>query len=785
MGVGSKRVTLVVTALLVLEAGALGIKAWEEKQTSDLQRLENLQREAIALSERLDGQVATIQSAISLGQRAGAGRNLVRDALPNIEEVMTLRDVSAAPDGSRLRAAADTAIQVISRNESVGLSSDGDVVFVSQQNGFPTMVSFAPVENWLPQAGLERRFTLAGDHRAGVGDPRLEVQAATATLTQPRIQSGHGLMRSATACSPLAGTSMKGCVTRTAPLFEPGDILRLITYGLLLAAPLLAILGLLNQVTRSLAERDTMADEADAAQTQLDLVMSGARAGSWSWLPDTGEAELSPMAAELLGLAGPGRYDLDTIIGRVFESDRALVRDSLNLARQKGWLQASFATQESQGNDFVEIRASADRGTSEEAGALGGIVMDVTEQRRTDVRLRKAERRLRNAIEGFSGPFALWDGRRRLLYWNRSFATTFGLGDVLRPGISHDTVELAKASAIVREKPSQPGEAAQTVELQDGSWLKLVERATADDGLITIGVDVTETIRNENLLEQQQRRLKTTLSKLDRSEAQATELAKKYQKEKVKAEYAAQTKSSFLANMSHELRTPLNAINGFSQILAGELYGPLGDERYRGYARDILTSGEHLLDLINDILDMAKIEAGKMSANLSMLDPIDPVDAAVRMIRRKAEEKNIALVLDAPSDLPEIEADHRAIRQMVLNLISNALKFTDPGGRVVVALRLQGEELRISVTDTGIGIPKDQIQRLGRPFEQVKETSDRNYEGTGLGLALTKSFAEMHGGRLAIASEVGKGTRVSIYLPLEVPKSGLETPIPQLPMAGE
>ncbi|MCI4643931.1 MAG: PAS domain-containing sensor histidine kinase [Hyphomonadaceae bacterium] len=777
--------TLVIAALLVLEAGALAIKAWEEKQTSDLQRLENLQSEAVALAERLDGQAATTQAAIALGQRAGAGRSLVRDALPDIDGILSLRDVSASPDGSRLRAAADTAIQSISLDEQVGLSTHGDLVFVLEQSGFPTMVAFAQAENWLPQAGLERRFTLAGDHRAGVGDPRLEVQAQTATLNQPRIQSGDGLMRSATACSPLTGTSIKACVTRAAPLFERGDILRFITYGLVLAAPLLAILGLLNQFVRSQAERDTLASEADAAQSQLDLVMSGARAGSWAWLPDLECADLSPMAAELFGLPGPGKYDLDTLIECVFDSDRRLVRESLSQAREKGWLQASFATRDSDGNDFVEIRASSENEGAGESGGISGIVMDVTEQRRTDVRLRKAERRLRNAIEGFSGPFALWDGRRRLLYWNRSFVTTFGLEDVLRPGISHETVELAKASAIVREKQGMLPETGQVVEVRGGVWIKLVERPTAEDGLITIGIDVTESVRNETLLEQQKSRLKTALSKLDRSEAQATEMAKKYQKEKVKAEHAAHSKSAFLANMSHELRTPLNAINGFSQILAGELYGPLGDERYKGYANDILTSGEHLLDLINDILDMAKIEAGKMSVNLTMLDPIDPVDAAVRMIRRKAEEKNIALVLDAPTDLPEIEADHRAIRQMALNLISNALKFTDPEGRVVVSLRLQDEEIRISVTDTGIGIPRDQIQRLGKPFEQVKDNSDRNYEGTGLGLALTKSFAEMHGGRLAIASELGKGTRVSIYLPLEVPKTDIEVSIPQLPLAGE
>ena len=218
--------------------------------------------------------------------------------------------------------------------------------------------------------------------------------------------------------------------------------------------------------------------------------------------------------------------------------------------------------------------------------------------------------------------------------------------------------------------------------------------------------------------------------------------------------------------MSHELRTPLNAINGFSEILAHELYGPLGDTRYKGYAHDILTSGQHLLDMINDILDMAKIEAGKMTINPQPIDPVDPVDAAVRMIRRKAEDKGIEIVLDAQPGLPDLDADHRAIRQMVLNLLSNAIKFTDAGGKITATVEQRGTDIYIGVTDTGIGIPIEDLPRLAKPFEQVSGSRDRNYEGTGLGLALTKSFAEMHGGQLTLSSIEGEGTTVAILLPI-------------------
>ena len=258
---------------------------------------------------------------------------------------------------------------------------------------------------------------------------------------------------------------------------------------------------------------------------------------------------------------------------------------------------------------------------------------------------------------------------------------------------------------------------------------------------------------------------KTALD-LERSEGRERELSRKYSEEKAKAEHAAHTKSAFLANMSHELRTPLNAINGFSEILSNELYGPMGDERYKGYAQDILTSGQHLLDMINDILDMAKIEAGKMTIDPQPIDPVDPVDAAVRMIRRKAEDKEIEMVLDAQPNIPEIDADHRAIRQMVLNLVSNAIKFTDAGGKITVAVEQRGPEIYVGVTDTGIGIPAEDLPRLATPFEQVSGTKDRNYEGTGLGLALTKSFAEMHGGRMILSSIEGEGTTVAFTLPI-------------------
>jgi two-component system cell cycle sensor histidine kinase PleC len=221
--------------------------------------------------------------------------------------------------------------------------------------------------------------------------------------------------------------------------------------------------------------------------------------------------------------------------------------------------------------------------------------------------------------------------------------------------------------------------------------------------------------------------------------------------------------------MSHELRTPLNAINGFSEIMAGEMFGPLGDARYKGYAADILKSGQHLLSLINDILDMAKIEAGKMTLHYEPVDLTEVCEDAIRLMRGKAQDSGLSLTLEA-ADLPEVEADYRGLKQVMLNLISNAVKFTPEGGSITVSVQSAAfERVRIAVTDTGIGIAPEDLSRLAQPFEQVEGQHSKTTQGTGLGLALTKSLIELHGGQMLMESEPGAGTTVSFDIPMRRP----------------
>jgi cell cycle sensor histidine kinase DivJ len=230
------------------------------------------------------------------------------------------------------------------------------------------------------------------------------------------------------------------------------------------------------------------------------------------------------------------------------------------------------------------------------------------------------------------------------------------------------------------------------------------------------------------------------------------------------AENVAQAKSRFLANMSHELRTPLNAIIGFSDIMRSKLFGPM-PERYAEYAGLIHESGGHLLDLINDVLDMSKIEADRFSLTLEPFDAREAISSALRLTRVQADTAKIGLRGALPPQSIDVMADRRAIKQIVLNLVSNALKFTPTGGQVNVVAREIGGELEIIVADTGVGIAPADLERLGKPYEQAGGADQRSM-GTGLGLSLVRAFAELHGGTMVIKSVLGEGTAVSIRLPV-------------------
>lgn len=231
------------------------------------------------------------------------------------------------------------------------------------------------------------------------------------------------------------------------------------------------------------------------------------------------------------------------------------------------------------------------------------------------------------------------------------------------------------------------------------------------------------------------------------------------------AEEANRAKSRFLANMSHELRTPLNAIIGFSEVMTHEMFGALGNARYLEYSRLVHESGNHLLELINGILDMSKIEAGKFELSEEVFDLSAVAEAAVRFVKLPAERAGVALRTAVAQNAQFVFADKRAVKQILVNLLSNGVKFTPKGGEVAIQAVLDSRGIEITVTDSGVGIPEKDLVRLGQPFEQVEGEHVRKKEGTGLGLSLVKALAAMHGGEAVIESSLGVGTTVRVRLP--------------------
>ncbi|MGO9173360.1 MAG: ATP-binding protein [Rhodomicrobium sp.] len=389
---------------------------------------------------------------------------------------------------------------------------------------------------------------------------------------------------------------------------------------------------------------------------------------------------------------------------------------------------------------------------------------------------RTGAARLRVVIEALPMSFAVWDNQNRLQLCNRKFRQLYRIAPgAALPDTPFEELQ-AQAKNLIAQGPagasSAPGRfQLRDKELADGTWLQVCEYWTGDGSMVSVGTDMTVPKLSEQRLLEREKEMRATVEGYEQSRRQLEiqtrqlrELAESYNDEKTRAETANRAKSEFLANVSHELRTPLNAIIGFSEMMRDEVLGPIGNKKYEGYANDIYGSGRYLLDMINDILDMSKIEAGRVTLAPEWV-ALGPLFAeCLRVVHPGAVQRSVQLLQGGNTQV-SVFADKRALKQILINLLSNAVKFTLPGGKVLLrAYRYRGS-VRIAIADTGVGIAKHDIDRLGRPFEQVQNQLTKGHKGTGLGLAISRSLAELHGGKLDIKSKAGEGTTVTCILP--------------------
>ncbi len=642
--------------------------------------------------------------------------------------------------------------------------SHGQRVFLSDQTG-TIIASF-------PDLGAAGSLT---DH-VGTAQP-LTIFAEKAGVMRLTLPSG----LQALATSHALQGPLPGLVTIIHPLDDVLDDWRTGVYRtLILLATTGAVLAALALAYFSQAAKARQADSTcRIMRDRVDMVLSSGRCGLWDWDLTSGYIDWSLSMFEILGMTPRSTtIPFGEVDALVHPDDISLAEIARRLASgtQSG-IDQMFRMRGRDG-EWVWLRAKAELVQTEGAGPhIIGIAIDVNETMALEERTARADMRLRDAIETISEAFVVWDAENRLVMCNSKFQRFHDL--------PADAVTLGTPYAAVMERGRAPliqsqvvlGEAqpmgARTFEAQlgDGRWLQINERRTKDGGYVSVGTDITALKRHEEQLIESERRLMSSVVDLRKSrqilETQAqqlAELAEKYLEQKAEAENANRAKSDFLANMGHELRTPLNAILGFSEIMVLEAFGALGSPHYAEYCRDIHSSGQYLLRVIADVLEMSRLEAGRVRLETERFGVEEAIRAAMAVVADAAAEKAIAIDMEH-SRGTQLVADRTAVEKVLTILLNNAVKYTPAQGKVTIHTRAGNGTLDIFVEDTGVGIPPEAIDRLGKPFEQSDKGLKNGMRGSGLGLAIARSLVDLHGGSMRIQSQKDVGTTVLVQFP--------------------
>lgn len=531
-------------------------------------------------------------------------------------------------------------------------------------------------------------------------------------------------------------------------------------------------------------ERRARTDHAlRRTEERFELAVAGARCGIWDWDLRSGRIYWSGAMNQLLERGRQPQVMLRTDILELLHPDDRGALDAIESSIDRGETHYDETLRlRRAGGGYLPLRVKGQlfHGVVASADRLIGIGIDVSDQYAADQGRKEAEDRLRIAVESAAESFVLWDAADRLVLSNRRFLDAYGIASA-EPGERRAAImararfqpETQNESSLFDGAASLPQGG--TIELQRAGdrWLLVSERSLPDGSRVGVATDITvlkhqedELVRRETELSETIRQLQVSRAQLEAQADGMNDLMARLEEEKSRAESANQAKSDFLANMSHELRTPLNAILGFSDVMRTSVFGPLPG-KYAEYANDIHRSGQQLLDLINDILAMAKLESGKLTLEPSAMDVPQLLRDAAHAAEPEVKAQGLTLTVAAPP-MADVRADRRAVKQVLMNLLSNATKFTPQGGSITVSAAELHDHVRISVTDTGKGIPAQDLPRVVKPFERLGPVRANGGKkgGAGLGLAVSKALIELHGGEFGVDSQEGLGTCVSFTLPL-------------------